>query len=32
MNGPADSNRNAALTDYLAAERTLVAWIRTGLA
>jgi uncharacterized protein (DUF302 family)/uncharacterized membrane protein YidH (DUF202 family) len=27
-----DSPAKAALTDYLAAERTLLAWIRTGLA
>ena len=32
MNGPADSKPSAALSDYLAAERTLLAWIRTGLA
>jgi putative membrane protein len=29
---PADSGKKAALSDYLAAERTLLAWIRTGLA
>ncbi len=29
---PAGSGRKAALSDYLAAERTLLAWIRTGLA
>ena len=28
----AKSNKRAALSDYLAAERTLLAWIRTGLA
>lgn len=28
----AESNKRAALSDYLAAERTLLAWIRTGLA
>ena len=27
-----DTRQKAALTDYLAAERTLLAWIRTGLA
>ena len=32
MDGPAEGNPNAALSDYLAAERTLLAWIRTGLA
>jgi len=32
MNGPADMRQSAALSDYLAAERTLLAWIRTGLA
>jgi putative membrane protein len=33
MNAPAGSSRQrAALSDYLAAERTLLAWIRTGLA
>lgn len=32
MNVPADSGPKASLTDYLAAERTLLAWIRTGLA
>ena len=31
MNSPADSSK-ASLSDYLAAERTLLAWIRTGLA
>jgi putative membrane protein len=29
---PAQSGQKAALSDYLAAERTLLAWIRTGLA
>ena len=28
----AESGKKAALSDYLAAERTLLAWIRTGLA
>jgi putative membrane protein len=32
MNVPGDSRQSAALSDYLAAERTLLAWIRTGLA
>jgi uncharacterized protein (DUF302 family)/uncharacterized membrane protein YidH (DUF202 family) len=32
MAGPTDGNPKAALSDYLAAERTLLAWIRTGLA
>ncbi|MGB6429145.1 MAG: DUF302 domain-containing protein, partial [Candidatus Acidiferrales bacterium] len=27
-----EGNQSAAVTDYLAAERTLLAWIRTGLA
>jgi putative membrane protein len=27
-----DSKQRASLSDYLAAERTLLAWIRTGLA
>ncbi len=31
MDGPATSHR-AAVADYLAAERTLLAWVRTGLA
>ncbi len=31
-NSPADVPHRASLTDYLAAERTLLAWIRTGLA
>jgi putative membrane protein len=31
-NKPADTTQKAALSDYLAAERTLLAWIRTGLA
>jgi putative membrane protein len=29
---PAQSGQKASLNDYLAAERTLLAWIRTGLA
>ena len=29
---PDESRREASLSDYLAAERTLLAWIRTGLA
>jgi uncharacterized protein (DUF302 family)/uncharacterized membrane protein YidH (DUF202 family) len=32
MDGPTETNPKAALSDYLAAERTLLAWIRTGLA
>jgi uncharacterized protein (DUF302 family)/uncharacterized membrane protein YidH (DUF202 family) len=32
MNGPTQMRQSAALSDYLAAERTLLAWIRTGLA
>jgi putative membrane protein len=32
MDEPAQSGRTADLRDYLAAERTLLAWIRTGLA
>ena len=32
MDLPASRPRKAALADYLAAERTLLAWIRTGLA
>ena len=32
MDGPDRSKPKAALSDYLAAERTLLAWIRTGLA
>jgi len=32
MEGPAGTGQKAALNDYLAAERTLLAWIRTGLA
>jgi len=32
MGAPAESGQRAALSDYLAAERTLLAWIRTGLA
>ena len=32
MDGVAESKPKAALADYLAAERTLLAWIRTGLA
>lgn len=32
MPGSAQSGQKAAIGDYLAAERTLLAWIRTGLA
>lgn len=32
MNSPEASPPKASLSDYLAAERTLLAWIRTGLA
>ncbi len=32
MNGPTEAGQKASLSDYLAAERTLLAWIRTGLA
>jgi uncharacterized protein (DUF302 family)/uncharacterized membrane protein YidH (DUF202 family) len=32
MVGPTGGKPKAALSDYLAAERTLLAWIRTGLA
>lgn len=32
MDGQAGTRQKAALSDYLAAERTLLAWIRTGLA
>jgi putative membrane protein len=32
MDSPAETGRKASLSDYLAAERTLLAWIRTGLA
>src|SRR5258708_34023673 len=32
MDASAGSGHRAALSDYLAAERTLLAWIRTGLA
>ena len=32
MNRPAGAAQPASLSDYLAAERTLLAWIRTGLA
>ena len=32
MDGPSENSRGADLRDYLAAERTLLAWIRTGLA
>jgi uncharacterized protein (DUF302 family)/uncharacterized membrane protein YidH (DUF202 family) len=32
MDNPAETGRKASLSDYLAAERTLLAWIRTGLA
>jgi putative membrane protein len=32
METPATSPQKSALSDYLAAERTFLAWIRTGLA
>ena len=32
MNSPTELGQRADLRDYLAAERTLLAWIRTGLA
>src|SRR5271156_6898955 len=32
MDTPAGAGQKASLSDYLAAERTLLAWIRTGLA
>jgi len=32
MNQSTGTGQRAALSDYLAAERTLLAWIRTGLA
>jgi uncharacterized protein (DUF302 family)/uncharacterized membrane protein YidH (DUF202 family) len=32
MNAPSEMKQKAGLSDYLAAERTLLAWIRTGLA
>ncbi len=32
MKAPEELRENASLGDYLAAERTLLAWIRTGLA
>jgi uncharacterized membrane protein YidH (DUF202 family) len=32
MDRPAKVGQKASLGDYLAAERTLLAWIRTGLA
>src|SRR5260370_7869632 len=32
MDAPAEMQQRADLRDYLAAERTLLAWIRTGLA
>ena len=32
MDKPAETSLKAGLSDYLAAERTLLAWIRTGLA
>jgi uncharacterized protein (DUF302 family)/uncharacterized membrane protein YidH (DUF202 family) len=32
MDRPAELTQKASLSDYLAAERTLLAWIRTGLA
>jgi putative membrane protein len=32
MDQPANAGQKASLSDYLAAERTLLAWTRTGLA
>jgi uncharacterized protein (DUF302 family)/uncharacterized membrane protein YidH (DUF202 family) len=32
MDTPMEMNQTVALSDYLAAERTLLAWLRTGLA
>jgi uncharacterized protein (DUF302 family)/uncharacterized membrane protein YidH (DUF202 family) len=32
MSAPTEMRHKAALSDYLAAERTLLAWVRTGLA
>ena len=32
MDNPPDTRQKASLSDYLAAERTLLGWIRTGLA
>jgi putative membrane protein len=32
MDGQAGTRQKAGLSDYLAAERTLLAWVRTGLA
>jgi putative membrane protein len=32
MDAPTEIRAKAALSDYLATERTLLAWIRTGLA
>jgi uncharacterized protein (DUF302 family)/uncharacterized membrane protein YidH (DUF202 family) len=32
MDGPTGTRQRSSLSDYLAAERTLLAWIRTGLA
>jgi putative membrane protein len=32
MDQPVNSGQKASLSDYLAAERTLLAWTRTGLA
>jgi len=32
MDAPSDMKQRASLSDYLAAERTFLAWIRTGLA
>jgi len=32
MDEPSESGRSADLRDYLAAERTFLEWIRTGLA
>jgi putative membrane protein len=31
MDAPTEMRQRAALSDYLAAERTVLAWIRTGL-
>lgn len=32
MNASEEPGKKASMADYLAAERTLLAWIRTGLA